>query len=70
MKRTPDPVAFERMALRLRENCREWDALNLQLDELIAKVEADIRRSPLTQYRLNRAKQSTESVGQGSESKN
>ena len=47
MKRTPDPVAFERMALRLRENCREWDALNLQLDELIAENEATTGGLPL-----------------------
>ena len=67
MKRTPDPVAFERMALRLRENCRQWDALNLQLDELIARVEADIRRSPLTQYRLKRGRQLTESAIQESQ---
>jgi hypothetical protein len=33
---------------------------NIQLDELIAKVEADIRRSSLTQYRLRKAKQVSE----------
>ena len=59
MKRIPNPERFQRAAKRLRETCRELDALNLQLDELIAKVEADIRRSPLTQYRLKRAKQLT-----------
>ena len=48
MKRIPNPEGFQRAAKRLQETCRELDALNLQLDELIAKVEADIRRSPLT----------------------
>jgi hypothetical protein len=33
---------FERMAQKLQENCQQFDALNLQLDELIAKVEDDI----------------------------
>ena len=68
MKRIPNPEGFQRAAKRLQETCRELDTLNLQLDELIAKVEADIRRSPLTQYRLKRAKQFTESTVQESQS--
>lgn len=53
----PNPEAFQRAAQRLNEACYQLDALNIQLDELIAQVEADIRRSPLTQYRLRKAKQ-------------
>ncbi len=51
---------FERMAERLQKNCQQFDALNLQLDELIAKVEDDIRKSPLTQYRVKRRKVTSE----------
>ncbi len=47
---------FERMAEKLQENCQQFDVLNGQLDELIAKVEEDIRKSPLTQYRLRQKK--------------
>ncbi len=54
MKKQPDAKAFEKMASRLRENSLQWETLNFQLDELIAKVETDIRRSPITQYRLNK----------------
>ncbi|MDJ0846616.1 MAG: hypothetical protein QNJ08_20565 [Crocosphaera sp.] len=47
---------FERMAQKLQENCQQFDVLNEQLDELIAKVEEDINKSPLTQYRLKQKK--------------
>lgn len=60
MKKQPDAKAFQKMASRLKENSRQWDAFNIQLDELIAKVEEDIRRSSLTQYRLRKAKQVSE----------
>ena len=40
----------------MREVCRQFDSLNFALDELIAQIEADIRNSPLTAYRLGRAK--------------
>ena len=56
MKKQPDAEAFQRMASRLKENSRQWDTLNLQLDELIAKVEEDIRHSSLTQYRLRKGR--------------
>ena len=56
----PKPEAFQRAAKRLKEACYQLDALNIQLDELIAKVEEDIRRSSLTQYRLRKAKQISE----------
>lgn len=61
MKKQPDAEAFQRMASRLRENSRQWDTLNFQWDELIAQVEADIRRSSLTQYRLRSAQKITKS---------
>lgn len=54
MKKKPDAKAFQKMASRLKENSRQWETLNFQLDELIAQVETDIRRSSLTQYRLNK----------------
>ncbi|GBF79512.1 hypothetical protein [Aphanothece sacrum] len=54
MKKQPDAEAFQKMASRLKENSRQWDTLNFQLDELIAQVEADIRSSSLTQYRLTK----------------
>ncbi len=54
IKKQPDAKAFEKMASRLKENSRQWETLNFQLDELIAQVETDIRRSPLTEYRLNK----------------
>lgn len=49
----PDPEKVKQTVAKMRE-CRQFDALNLTLDELIAQVEADIRRSPLTAYRLGR----------------
>jgi hypothetical protein len=54
MKKQPDAEAFQKMASQLRENSRQWDTLNIQLDELIAKIEDDIRSSSLTQYRLRK----------------
>ena len=38
----------------MREVCRQFDHLNLSLDELIAQIELDIRNSPLTAYRLGK----------------
>jgi hypothetical protein len=54
IKKQPDAKAFQKMASRLKENSRQWETLNFQLDELIAQVETDIRRSSVTQYRLNK----------------
>ena len=39
--------------------CRQFDLLNFQLDELTAYVDAEIRKSPLTAYRLGRTPQQT-----------
>lgn len=62
--RIPDPETIKRHVAQLREVCRQYDALNLLLDEAIASAEADIRNSPLTAYRLGKAKKvvSDESV--------
>lgn len=54
--RLPDPETRKRHVEKLREVCRQYDILNLLLDEAIAQVEADIRNSPLTAYRLGKAK--------------
>ncbi len=51
----PDAETRKRSVERMREVCRQFDALNLLLDEAIAQAEADIRNSPLTAYRLGRA---------------
>ena len=58
--RIPDPETRKRSVERLREVCRQFDALNLLLDEAIAQVEADIRNSPLTAYRLGKARVAVE----------
>lgn len=55
--RIPDAQTRKQSVERLREVCRQFDALNLLLDEAIAQAEADIRNSPITAYRLGRPKQ-------------
>lgn len=50
----PDPEKVKQTVAKMRQVCRQFDALNLALDDLIAQVEADIRHSPLTAYRLGR----------------
>ncbi|MCL1474967.1 hypothetical protein [Argonema antarcticum] len=57
----PNPEKVKQTVARMRETCRQFDNLNLALDELIAQVEADIRNSPLTAYRLGRVKAVTKS---------
>ncbi len=54
--RIPDPETRRRSIEKMREVCRQFDALNLLLDEAIALLEADIRNSPLNVYRLKKAK--------------
>ncbi len=54
--RIPDPETRRLWIERMSEICRQYDALNLVLDEAIALAEADIRNSPLNVYRLERAK--------------
>ena len=52
----PDPEARARAVARLREACQMLDALNLFMDDAIAQIEAENRKSPLYAYRLQRAK--------------
>ncbi|MEW5859511.1 MAG: hypothetical protein AB1861_19340 [Cyanobacteriota bacterium] len=40
----------------MREVCRQYDALNMLVDEAIAQAKADIRYSSLMAYRLGKAK--------------
>lgn len=60
----PDREKVKQTVTKMREVCREFDSLNFALDELIAQIEADIRKSPLTAYRLGKIQpvsQTTES---------
>jgi hypothetical protein len=50
----PDPQKIQKTVLNLRKVCRQFDALNCTLDELIAQIESEIRNSPLTSYRLGK----------------
>lgn len=52
----PDPKMIERHVEKLQEVVRMYDDLNLLLDKAIAQAEEDIRNSPLTAYRLGKAK--------------
>ncbi|MDY6803256.1 MAG: hypothetical protein SXA11_05545 [Cyanobacteriota bacterium] len=42
--RIPDPQTRARSVANMRETCRQLDLWNLELDELIAMVETDIRQ--------------------------
>ena len=53
--RIPDPETRRRSIEKMQEICRQFDTLNLLLDEAIALAEADIRNSPLNAYRLEKA---------------
>jgi hypothetical protein len=52
----PNSVKFQHGVQKLQEACKMLDALNILLDEAIAQVEEENRRSPLYQYRLEKAK--------------
>lgn len=52
----PDRAAIDRAIARMRETCRQLDALTLLLDDAIAQVEAENRPSPLYVHRLERAR--------------
>lgn len=54
--RIPDAETRARSLANLRQLVKRMDAGILELDELIARLEADIRNSPLTAYRLGKAK--------------
>ena len=53
----PNPQKVELTVTKLRGVCRQFDTLNITLDELIAQVEAEIRKSPLTAHRLGNISQ-------------
>jgi hypothetical protein len=54
LKKLPDPEKVKRTVERLRASNQQLEAITLALDELIALVEADIRHSPLTAYRIGK----------------
>ncbi len=50
----PNPEKVQQTVTKMRQVCRQFDSLNLALDELMAQIELDIRNSPLTAYRLGK----------------
>jgi hypothetical protein len=54
-----DPQKVQKTVNQLREVCHQFDILNFNLDELISQVDAEIRNSPLTAYRLRKFNRST-----------
>ena len=58
----PNPEKVQQTVTKMREVCRQFDNLNLALDELIAQVELDIRNSPLTAYRLGKKSHREKSI--------
>jgi hypothetical protein len=50
----PDPQTVQKTVMNLQEVCRQFDALNLTLDELIAQADKEIQNSPLAIYRLKK----------------
>jgi hypothetical protein len=53
----PDPDIVKKTVRELKALCRQFDLLNFQLEELTAYVDAEIRKSPLTAYRLGKTPQ-------------
>ncbi len=53
----PDPEIVRKTVRELKALCRQFDLLNFQLEELTAYVDAEIRKSPLTAYRLGKTPQ-------------
>ena len=52
--KVPDNTTRQNEVNQLRSLVRQWDKLILELDELNASLEADIRQSSLTAYRLGK----------------
>jgi|GEM_PF-6863730 len=46
----------------MRRVCRQLDTVTLQLDEVIARLEADIRNGTLATYRTGKAERAIEST--------
>lgn len=57
----PDAETRTRSVAKLQELVKQWDQLIVDIDELNAKLEADIQNSPLTVYRLRRMQKTTQS---------
>jgi hypothetical protein len=57
-QKIPDAETRARSIANWRETNQKIDALTLVLDELIAMVEAENRRTPLTVHRLGKLNQS------------
>ncbi|MBE9018075.1 hypothetical protein C7Y66_01865 [Chroococcidiopsis sp. CCALA 051] len=53
----PNKDAFARSVNRLRETCRQLEALTLLMDDTIAQIETENQKSSLYLYRIQRAKQ-------------
>jgi hypothetical protein len=53
----PDPNKAQKTVVKLQEVCRQFDSLNLTLDELIAQVDVEIQNSPLTIYHLKKSRE-------------
>ncbi|MBV9388169.1 MAG: hypothetical protein JOZ78_17245 [Chroococcidiopsidaceae cyanobacterium CP_BM_ER_R8_30] len=52
-KRTPDPEKVKKTVEQLRESNRQLEIVTLMFDELIAKVDADLRRERLNRLQGN-----------------
>lgn len=66
--KVPPPEIIEKTVKNLQAVCVRMDALTMEIDELIAMVEAEIRNSPINVYRREKAKRLAESINQVSES--
>jgi hypothetical protein len=53
----PDPQKVQKTVVKLQEVCRQFDALNFTLDELIEQVNTEIKNSPLTIYHLKKSRE-------------
>jgi hypothetical protein len=49
----PDSEKVQKTVSDLRKVCRQFDALNSTLEELMIQVEVEIQNSPLAASRLN-----------------
>jgi hypothetical protein len=54
---SPDPQKVQKTIVELQAVCRQFDALNFTLDELIAQVDSEIQNSPLTIYHLRKGRE-------------
>ncbi len=61
-KPLPDPEKVKKTVRELKALYRQFDLLNFQLEELTAYVDAVIRKSPLTAYRLGKTSQPRENT--------